>query len=181
MPASNPGNPAGSDGLLKDLESFTCSPKLPADIRLQIWEVAHEPRSVDIWVCTTQDKNRNEESRRQAQYCFITSQPPPARLHVNRESRDIGLQFYRLDFGTLGGGSNPRCSPRIYVNFKNDIICPLGVYQTASRDDFCSRPIRHLAINVYEQRAYICSTTGRETCSITSKKTRILGCTGWDD
>lgn len=152
MSISSSTNATESDGGLKDLKSFTCFLRLPREIRLQIWEeIAKDPRNVDIWVCATQDKTRNEESRRQAQYRFVTSQPPPALLHVNREARDISLQFYCLDFGTTGGSSDPRCSPHIYVNFGNDIICPLGVYQTAPRDDFCSHPIRHLAINVYEQ------------------------------
>lgn len=39
----------------------------------------------------------------------------------------------------------------IYVNLRYDIICPLGVFQNASRDNICSRPLQHLAVNIYNQ------------------------------
>lgn len=53
------------------------------------------------------------------------------RIDVSQEARDVGLHNYKPFFGThfnrgLGGGPLYLSeNPRIYVNWKSDIICPI--------------------------------------------------------
>lgn len=76
----------------KALTSFTCFPRLPANIRLQIRkDVTNEPRTVDIFEGPWQCNNGIIPP-----YRFVSSQPPPPVLQVNRELRHIGLEYYRL-------------------------------------------------------------------------------------
>lgn len=57
-------------------------------------------------------------------------QKVPPILHASREARTIGLEYYELSFGTefdqLSQGARflITTEPKIYVNWKHDIICP---------------------------------------------------------
>ncbi|TGO20175.1 hypothetical protein BTUL_0001g01870 [Botrytis tulipae] len=113
--------------------SFIGFLKLPIEIRNQIWElVANQPRNLDIWY---RRLGYFEEERGQFA-CqvtrWVTLSAIPSILHVSRESRTIGLKFYRLDFGVkipTYYGMNITSEPRIYVNWDRDRIVALQTNQ----------------------------------------------------
>jgi len=79
--------------------TFHSFPKLPLEIRLQIWDLTMETRFVHIrWYPATRD--------------FRSPTRIPALLHCNHESRVHGLKTYQLSFA-----SSPEFA-RIYFSFK---------------------------------------------------------------
>ncbi|KAF7952869.1 hypothetical protein EAE96_006093 [Botrytis aclada] len=107
--------------------------KLPIEIRIKIWEfVANQPRNVDIW---QRRLGFFEEERSQfgcPVTCWVTLSAVPSILHVSRESRAIGLKFYRLDFGVKippYRGMSITNEPRIYVNWDRDRIVAVQTNQ----------------------------------------------------
>ena len=64
-------------------------PKLPAELRLEIWKLVQTPRLVEV---------RFIRDGRKHQHRFIAD--IPILLHICRESRLEGLKSYKLSFGT---------------------------------------------------------------------------------
>jgi hypothetical protein len=119
--------------------AFTCFADFPFDIRACIWKnVAFLPRDIDLWA---QGLGTIPRSSSQPHgftlFRYVTTQPSPAILHVNKESRAIGLKYYSLEFGSsyeiprhygLRAGS----PPKTYINFRCDRICLVGGFDQHS-------------------------------------------------
>ncbi|KAL2067734.1 hypothetical protein VTL71DRAFT_15830 [Oculimacula yallundae] len=119
---------------------FTLFPKLALELRQMIWtEVCFQERIIDLWCVSTftgiecgddffDDIGdwRPYKYRSNARYA-------PSLLHASQEARAVGLKHYFLEFGVHSSyiyrGTRIAVStpPRIYVNWENDIICPLLV------------------------------------------------------
>ncbi|KAI0542597.1 hypothetical protein GGR58DRAFT_452882 [Xylaria digitata] len=106
--------------------TFHPFPKLPAELRIQIWTLAAGPRILQIHVFLKTPKSKD--------FGYASPTPAPAVLHVCRESRLIAP--YQKAFFT----STPVCggtdTKYIWVNFQQDMICladhqleRLGPYQ----------------------------------------------------
>jgi hypothetical protein len=118
---------------------FTCFGNFPFEIRAWIWkDVAFQPRVIDLWA---QDLGTNASSLSQPHdftlFRYVTTQPPPAILHVNKESRAIGLKYYSLEFGSSNEipghhGLRAGSPPKTYINFRCDRICLVGPFDEHS-------------------------------------------------
>jgi hypothetical protein len=112
--------------------AFTCFADFPFDIRACIWQaVAFLPRDIDLWAQDLGVIGRSSLFR------YVTTQPPPAILHVNKESRAIGLKYYSLEFGSSYEipkhyGLRVRSAPKTYINFRCDRICLVGKFDQHS-------------------------------------------------
>ncbi|CAG8951781.1 hypothetical protein HYFRA_00005585 [Hymenoscyphus fraxineus] len=111
---------------------FPAFSKLPAEIRLQIWElVCTFERDVFIGAKFIYDVDHNEVQfpaeygGTEPLFKYITDSPPPALLHVNQEARSEGLKKYILAFGVTIKCHDLKFQalPRIYVNFQVDRVC----------------------------------------------------------
>ncbi|KAE9367142.1 hypothetical protein N431DRAFT_429858 [Stipitochalara longipes BDJ] len=118
-------------------EALDPFPRLPLELRTQIWHaVAQQPRTLDLWrlpigTLFFHDSYPNQPPNSVKGYRFCTTRPVPSLLHVNQESRAIALQHYVLAFGCVNAmdddyGITMSAPPRIYVNWKTDIILFLG-------------------------------------------------------
>jgi hypothetical protein len=95
---------------MSTLNEFRLFPILPKELRLQIWGIAlSAPRIVNI-IC---DESIEIPSFAKS---FTSSDPPPALLHVCRESRSEAFEIYKPLFQTK---SSPKYT---YVAFSQDII-----------------------------------------------------------
>ncbi|KAK4453690.1 hypothetical protein QBC34DRAFT_191117 [Podospora aff. communis PSN243] len=107
--------------------------RLPAELRQQIWEEAlpssrllmlqlpgSSGRMPSFAECLSPvlalRKGASSRSRYNSVNVWTCSASIPVALHVNSESRAVALRYYRL--GLAPGNTQPR----IYVNFKRDII-----------------------------------------------------------
>jgi len=100
--------------------------RLPAEIRLQIWEAALPGQRAIMLVSpfpTTAERLRGKlglgpPARHPPGMpaVFRGSAPPPALLHVNAEARAVALRRYRLGLGALGAPG------RIYIDFERDCV-----------------------------------------------------------
>jgi hypothetical protein len=112
---------------------FTKFPKLPPELREQIWKEHcgdYEPRVVDLWL---------KESSTEGNLIYGTHCRAPALLHTSSEARRIGLQHYDLfhfededdnedeDDDENEGIQEVEAAarPRIYVCWDKDIILPV--------------------------------------------------------
>lgn len=100
---------------LNEIEPFLWFNKLPKEIRLMVWEMSLPDQRI-IWIdkfpkplTTDYDSSRKDRTLHSPKF---KSDPNPSALAVCRESRYIGLQRYRLAFGT----------PNIYADFRSDIF-----------------------------------------------------------
>jgi hypothetical protein len=107
-----------------DLQEFTLFPKLPAELRLQIWDLAStgsnvvtveidwEPHDPDIiWARSPPYVGPLTK------YSFENSPTPPIHLQVNMESRTYALKSYQLAFDCSILGNRPK-----YFNFSKDVL-----------------------------------------------------------
>lgn len=80
------------------LDTFTCFPKLPLELRLKIWALTIRRRILTIKPCLEE-----LESRFQTRPYLIKARVArqPALLHVNFESRQVALQHYKLAFKSV--------------------------------------------------------------------------------
>ncbi|KAL3493954.1 hypothetical protein BJX62DRAFT_234809 [Aspergillus germanicus] len=92
------------------MTEFTLFPLLPAEIRIQIWQMAIGPRTVEI----------REVRKRIAIDYFVSSTPVPAVLQVCHESRTHAP--YRKAFAL---GNSPRY---VWVDFEADMISIGGTH-----------------------------------------------------
>ncbi|KAH8778117.1 hypothetical protein BGZ57DRAFT_884302 [Hyaloscypha finlandica] len=89
---------------LAPLSQFTKFPELPTEIRLKIWGyAATTQRLLELQYCIADRK-------------FFSFQKLPAILHTSQESRDVGLCYYHLSFGT------DKHPPGTYFNAVDDIL-----------------------------------------------------------
>ncbi|CAG8957635.1 hypothetical protein HYFRA_00010502 [Hymenoscyphus fraxineus] len=115
----------------------TLFPKLPVEIRFQIWDLAcQEQRVIGLWGKYVNPVWAHLESKKtQKEHALFPGKlqvqrfKPPSVLHVSREAREIGLKHYTLAFGTAEGSEyqvNEKGvhEPFIYVNWKVDIFFP---------------------------------------------------------
>ncbi|CAG8983014.1 hypothetical protein HYALB_00003593 [Hymenoscyphus albidus] len=112
---------------------FTCFPRLPTELRLKIWGIICNTGR-DLWIGAkyyrnTSDYSKLSEDEKEDTYLvfrYYTFSLPPAVLHVNHESRFEGLKYYTLAFGSgyKSAGQKFETTPRTYVNFQVDRICP---------------------------------------------------------
>ena len=115
-----------SNGLI--LDTFKCFGQLPSELRLKIWSyVCSHPRNVDIFTEHLGRTRVGSDTYFNTYMYYSHFCPHPAILHVCRESREEGLKYYQLEFGTshhfpLITVSTP---PRVYVNFACDRLCLL--------------------------------------------------------
>ncbi|KAF2003792.1 hypothetical protein P154DRAFT_590260 [Amniculicola lignicola CBS 123094] len=91
--------------------TFHPFPRLPFELRAQIWEMTVEPRVVDVRVAYSNEIM--EYGRR-----LVSSTSTPAILHVCREARDHGL--YEKGFSEIA--SRGVGFQHVWVNFDIDII-----------------------------------------------------------
>jgi hypothetical protein len=92
--------------------TFTLFPKLPPEIRNQIWHLtANHPRTITI-----RESNSFTSDNTVIQGVKHNATSVPSVLHVNAEARDIGLKYYELCFG-----SQFRRKP-VYFNYAVDGI-----------------------------------------------------------
>jgi hypothetical protein len=115
---------------LRSSAAFTLFPKLPIEIRLNIWKaICYIQRNVDI---TTAYYCVQSTQKHSMSYPFFykSSCPPPAVLHVNQESRSEGLRHYKLDFRAKYEVHHDRfqpvtviAQPKIYFNWMVDRLC----------------------------------------------------------
>ncbi|CZR55805.1 uncharacterized protein PAC_05693 [Phialocephala subalpina] len=121
--------------------TFTLFPKLPKELRLQVWNNASFiTRNVDIWIAVLRVGDPLSQFVNSEHHYFVSSAPPPALLHCCQESRAEGLKHYTLDFGTnkkLNGdrpiknrsaGVALVVEPRIYINWAADRICLMNYW-----------------------------------------------------
>jgi len=111
--------------------TFTCFPKLPKEIQLNIWkEAASETRNVGVWIHLVEFGDLHHGNGDDNPYLFTTNVGHPAILHTSRESRREGLRFYQLTLGSTCQVHGPKIPPftvtfpaRTYINWKADRIC----------------------------------------------------------
>jgi len=110
---------------------FTCLPKLPAELRPRVWKyTCCVTRNVDIWVNPIYINIHEDGGSRSRPYQFVSKCPPPAVLHVCKESRTEGLKHYTLDFSSTIEITafnlalfTVSSAPRIYFNW-NRLLNP---------------------------------------------------------
>lgn len=125
--------------------------------RLYLGIAAFLPRDVNIWVqafgaliYATDNEDRSEVFR------YITTQAPPAMLHVNKESREIGLKYYCLAFDSaysIPGRYDLRMTTpsKIFVNLRYDRICLFANFGLLSFPRLLDpRPAEHKEQNVQQ-------------------------------
>lgn len=83
------------------LKNFKLFPKLPVELRLKIWMLSLENRTIEM---------RFANNYRSTQYDFVFSKIPTM-LHVHKESRVEGLRYYKLLFG-----HKKQCRRPVYFN-----------------------------------------------------------------
>ncbi|KUJ14072.1 uncharacterized protein LY89DRAFT_737067 [Mollisia scopiformis] len=115
--------------------SFTRFSLLPHDLRVDIWKIVTvQPRNLDIWPLRVGTFNYDREIEGQARYAtwrYFTTQPIPAVLHTTRESREIGLKHYSLNFRSSSlqderYGLKVTIPPSIYFNVRYDRVFLMG-------------------------------------------------------
>lgn len=147
MSSRNPqrGDLSKNGAILEQFDSFTCFPKLPREIRLQIWsEVARQPRNVDIYIKDADIESRSEDSKIRSckldetgiyhhplpSYRIVSRSPPPTVLQTCQESLYECRKFFSLEFGVLKYSPSTTnqhttvVSPaKVYVQWKVDRLC----------------------------------------------------------
>ena len=120
----------------KDQNIFHLFPRLPTELRLEIWSYVCFPRFVQL-----QPPGRGAPRRSAIRYWFelfcwhyrlrlnpdmpydgptrvlVSRTPPPALLAVNSEARQVALKRYVLAFATTTD-----LRPRVYVDFERDLV-----------------------------------------------------------
>jgi hypothetical protein len=122
-----------------ECSTFTCFPKLPAEIRLLIWTWAcYIPRVVFI---TPEQVGSlfNHLDEEEGCFRFRSLEPQPAVLHASQESRGTAKKIYNFGFSNIvSQGSSKFFAPgRIYVNWEVDILLPVRQWSEEARSSFC--------------------------------------------
>ncbi|KAE9380647.1 hypothetical protein N431DRAFT_449406 [Stipitochalara longipes BDJ] len=117
-------------------ESFTVFPKLPPEIRLKIWaDVSCIPRHIPIHyvsmgIITMGVREEDELYDHFTPFRFVSPQAVSALLHTCRESREVGMKHYKLQFTTEWDCLSFTFStpPQIYINGSCDRVGFQGTY-----------------------------------------------------
>jgi 2EXR family len=152
---------------------------LPTELCLKIWNIAELiPGNVDVWNKDIFNSRRNGEEAYLVPHRMISRSPPPAILHVCRESREVALKHCILEFGAMRdvGDFVVSSRPQIYINPAVDAVClprpeTFLLYTTSNtgddddhdtihfdtkKEDFRSRleklKLKSLAINVWNTK-----------------------------
>jgi len=141
-PDSNLPADAPSDSATIDQGTFTLFPKLPVELRLHIWNVAREPRIVEV---------RFYHDRRKNKHKYITQQP--VLLQVCQQSRKEALKWYQKVFRSRWA-LNRVGFDSVYFDFDLDILfinCPrkqeqLMTYLNRQKETDGLTLVRRLAI-----------------------------------
>jgi hypothetical protein len=97
-----------------DLTSLTVFPQLPAELRLKIWELASPDSRIISLVFRCKSSACNK---------LLLSEPVPALLHVNLESRAIAMESYSPLFSSGMKKSQQYLSFRpSFFNFDKDFL-----------------------------------------------------------
>lgn len=100
--------------------------KVGPEIRGHVWELSiEEPRIVVIHVSLFNFKQRFSMT-------LSSTTPVPALLHVNEESRQIGLRFYTLHFGSETDLIYQGLAT-VYFEVKNDVV----LFKHSDRPSYC--------------------------------------------
>lgn len=118
---------------------------IPAEIRLNIWRMCWEPRTVEVHPYI--NDRELDDIALFASTTFRSTTPPPATLHICSESRIETLKYYSLVFAARSK------FPEVYFNFdldrlyirEADMFRGLSFATTFSARDL--KRIRHLAIS----------------------------------
>ena len=119
---------------------FPLFSSLPPELRVQIWElICRFPRTLQIYPTSLKSCPHGAICRNcYAYYRYLSNLPPPAIMSVNTEAREVALQKYQLDFGTISKWRGWRrviwSPPRIYVNWEVDEVKVLAVTGTRGMD-----------------------------------------------
>ncbi|OHW99375.1 hypothetical protein CSPAE12_01910 [Colletotrichum incanum] len=117
------------------MATFPLFSKLPFELRIRIWQLAREPRTLTVRASTELNKHRRHPLDYTLHY-YTSPTPLPAVLQTCRESRNLGL--YERSFT---GGLTPRY---IWVNFELDKI--QATYWDLKLVDIEKEIICHLSI-----------------------------------
>jgi len=99
--------------VVDDFPKFTYFPRLPPELRRKVWTiVSHHPRVLEVRAVASCE---GEEVRHSFQRFKILHQTVPAVVHVNQESRNEALRYYKL------GSLNSR-QYKTYLNIESDIL-----------------------------------------------------------
>lgn len=119
---------------------FTTFPQfaqLPTELRLKIWSCLVQPRVVVV--CCLQ-KGRQVEQRRQELRRRTRGAGTPVLLHVNRESRYVGLRHYEATFSWKISSivtDTPASRPaQVYFNFALDALYLTGELEAFDTNGF---------------------------------------------
>lgn len=97
-----------------NLTSFTLFSQLPAELRSEIWKLARPDSRIISLVFRGTSSACNR---------LLLSEPVPALLHVNLESRVLAMESYTPLFGSIMKGSPRYLSFRpFYFNFDKDFL-----------------------------------------------------------
>ena len=140
---------------------------LPTELRLSIWSHSIQPRILVFSRAQRGEKpSRHQETRRGRIQASNTT--VPALLQINRESRDLALQYYKLAFswdvserpGTTTAASTLIPAPaRIYFNFALDALYLTDEVEAEGLSGFShhlvsflpwadTRQVRHVACDI---------------------------------
>jgi hypothetical protein len=104
------------------VSTFLPFPRLPAELRCKIWELAVEPRIVDVEI---QYKNERYQSSDNETPRLVSHTPSPAVLHTCREARNEVEGFYQKSFSEVAGPSDGRRRYRrrcVWLALEIDIV-----------------------------------------------------------
>ncbi|KAH9216042.1 hypothetical protein DL95DRAFT_407960 [Leptodontidium sp. 2 PMI_412] len=130
QPAQNNSSP-NDDEDAPPLNTFTCFPRLPFELRALIWKViCFEPRNVDIEILNLGSvysefipaAHHAGYGAAIPLYSFYSECRPPQALQINRELRAEALKCYKLEFEieVVDRGFTVSFPPQTYVNFEID-------------------------------------------------------------
>jgi hypothetical protein len=101
------------------LQEFTLFPKLPAELRLKIWDLVlpPEPNVITVEFDWEDPDDPDSNWHPKIKYNFENSPTPPMHLQVNMESRIHASKSYQLAFDCSVLGNRPK-----YFNFSKDVL-----------------------------------------------------------
>lgn len=100
-----------SSGRMASTSTFHPFPRLPLELRAQIWDLTIEPRLVDVSI--------SEDYLWYGKPLPVTSTPVPAPLQACQESRRELQKHYQRGLTELGDGSGSRY---VWIDFETDIM-----------------------------------------------------------
>jgi hypothetical protein len=99
-------------------DQFVFFPKLPFELRDAIWKLCDLPQVITIKNASYEEKKSRYMGEQVFYETFIKAEAKgtvPAILHVNRESRAMGLKFWSLELGE-------QLEKPIYFNWERDTL-----------------------------------------------------------